>query len=516
MKKLFIILLFCLGFISVSFSEDIDETIYCEEVKKIIISNKSTFKNNNFENLATTADYFGIELDFIRSEGDWDSFVIIDKIHPKLQKVLKEDNMELFRNDTIYEINGKKVSDYTEESFNSQLDMEYISFKIKESDKIYTLKKRSYGFVPLFLDVEADNLSNIDTKNSSFNIDITIITSVEDLYFSTLLDESDLYDNLGIDPQTHASDTSFSCLLDYNFILENYHFPNIGIKNFTSNNNHSQKFIMRYFPLHYCEDENYVDCHNSKQEERGYVFLELSKRYTGFINNNFELFNFPFDSQNLKIEFTSLEDPIEVYESEGVEIRYFDVTTSSLAEDYLYNFKVNTLEWEVFKPYYIYSSNYNHNIDASIPSVILSIPIERFANYYIFKIFVPVLLLLIISWTVFWVDPRELQSRVTISVVGLLSLIAYNFVIDADLPKLSYLTLMDNLILLSYVFAGLPTIQSVLCKYYVQKNKIKIAYKLDIYCKFYMPPCYLLSFAMLLYQNEVTFNFAYLLKYLPF
>ena len=32
--------------------------------------------------------------------------------------------------------------------------------------------------------------------------------------------------------------------------------------------------------------------------------------------------------------------------------------------------------------------------------------------------------------------PRELESKLTITIVCLLSLIAYNFVIDKDLPKL--------------------------------------------------------------------------------
>ena len=40
-------------------------------------------------------------------------------------------------------------------------------------------------------------------------------------------------------------------------------------------------------------------------------------------------------------------------------------------------------------------------------------------------------------------------------------MIAYNFVIDEDLPKLSYLTIIDNIILLSYVFATVPNFLSI-------------------------------------------------------
>ena len=49
----------------------------------------------------------------------------------------------------------------------------------------------------------------------------------------------------------------------------------------------------------------------------------------------------------------------------------------------------------------------------------------------------------------------------TVSVVCLLSLIAYTFIADKDLPKLSYLTVMDYIILLSYFFAAVPTVQTI-------------------------------------------------------
>ena len=61
-----------------------------------------------------------------------------------------------------------------------------------------------------------------------------------------------------------------------------------------------------------------------------------------------------------------------------------------------------------------------------------------------------------------WIKPKEIESRLTITIVCLLSLIAYNFVIDADLPKLEYLTIMDYIILASYVYSTIPTFLSIL------------------------------------------------------
>ena len=76
--------------------------------------------------------------------------------------------------------------------------------------------------------------------------------------------------------------------------------------------------------------------------------------------------------------------------------------------------------------------------------------IERKSGYYVFKIILPIILILMVCWSVVWIDPKELESRLTITIVCLLSLIAYNFVIDKDLPKLEYFTVLDWIIFTVY------------------------------------------------------------------
>ena len=77
--------------------------------------------------------------------------------------------------------------------------------------------------------------------------------------------------------------------------------------------------------------------------------------------------------------------------------------------------------------------------------------------------------ILVISWSVFWVRGSQLEAKVNVTIVCLLSLIAYNFIIDEDLPKLPYLTFLDSFILLSYFYTGIATILCVTS--FVQKLK---------------------------------------------
>ena len=116
----------------------------------------------------------------------------------------------------------------------------------------------------------------------------------------------------------------------------------------------------------------------------------------------------------------------------------------------------------------------------------LSFEIERKSGYYIFKIILPILLILSICWSSVWINPKELESRLTITIVCLLSLIAYNFVIDSDLPKLEYLTIMDYIILISYFYATIPNFLSIICFELIKKKKNKtLSLKIENFAKSY-------------------------------
>ena len=121
----------------------------------------------------------------------------------------------------------------------------------------------------------------------------------------------------------------------------------------------------------------------------------------------------------------------------------------------------------------------------------LAIAIKRESTYYLTKIFLPILLILIISWSTFWINPREIESRITVSIVCLLSLIAYNFVVDKDLPRLSYLTLMDITILVSYFFSGIPVIQTVAVGALISKKR-RLVESLDKIFRYLTPVAYFL------------------------
>jgi hypothetical protein len=147
----------------------------------------------------------------------------------------------------------------------------------------------------------------------------------------------------------------------------------------------------------------------------------------------------------------------------------------------------------------------NDNLkDRTFDGFKLSYEIDRKSNYYIYKIIIPIFLILVVCWSSVWINPRELESRLTITIVCLLSLIAYNFVIDKDLPKLEYFTIMDYLILVSYVYAAIPTFVSVITFQSIKmrnKNLLKkINFAEDRVKKFGLLSYFLIMIVIILYN----------------
>ena len=105
----------------------------------------------------------------------------------------------------------------------------------------------------------------------------------------------------------------------------------------------------------------------------------------------------------------------------------------------------------------------------------LEIDLERKSGYYLYKVILPIIIILIVCWASLWINPKELEAKLTITIVCLLSLIAYNFIIDGQIPKLAYLTILDWIILTSYFYAALPNVLGIyFYNLYINKNNKKL------------------------------------------
>jgi hypothetical protein len=210
------------------------------------------------------------------------------------------------------------------------------------------------------------------------------------------------------------------------------------------------------------------------------------------IKNDFDLRNFPFDKQRVVFNFSETKD-IDVY------INASDSVYSNL--DMLMNEKLIN-GWKLVD-YRVVGENYQEQRfyeDVYLNALNIILEIERESSYYVYKIILPIVLILMVCWSVMWITPKELEARLTVTIVCLLSLIAYNFVIDSEIPKLEYLTTMDWIIFTSYIFATIPNFLCIISHKLYKKNK-NLCFRIEEKAKYFGPISYVLIILLIISYN---------------
>jgi len=168
------------------------------------------------------------------------------------------------------------------------------------------------------------------------------------------------------------------------------------------------------------------------------------QRVWGDFSESLELREFPFDTQQLKISLVNVKFGAR-------QVRYHIDPQSGVAET------LRIPDWQVrswgVSPQLL-PIGHNHT---ERPAVVVSLEVERYASYFILKVILPLILIVAMSWMVFWIDPSMAAPQISVAVTAMLTLIAYRFAIGGMVPRLGFLTSLDYFVMGStiLVFVGL-------------------------------------------------------------
>jgi len=176
------------------------------------------------------------------------------------------------------------------------------------------------------------------------------------------------------------------------------------------------------------------------------------QRLSGELAVAMQLKNFPFDKQRLPIDFISyLYSPDAVRFSINTDISG-DAGSFSAAG---WRMRIREPEFGEF------------TVPAAgvvRPRMTYFIEAQRNAQYYLLTMFLPMTLIVFMSWTVFWLQPDIVPARIGISTASIFSLLALGFSIRLSLPAVSYMTRADLFVigctLLIFVALGVAVIGS--------------------------------------------------------
>ena len=203
------------------------------------------------------------------------------------------------------------------------------------------------------------------------------------------------------------------------------------------------------------------------------------QRVWGSFSQPLELRDFPFDRQVFEIQLIAYG-----YTSETVE---FVVDPKSRIAERFSLPDWTIVDWKVeSKPIQAVPGG------KAIALVTFSFDATRRAGYFIGKVIVPLLLIVAMSWVVFWIDPRESGTQVSVAVTSILTLIAYRFAVGAHLPNVEYMTRLDLFVLGSSILVFASLIQVVVTSSFAKTDRYLEARRIDRWCRCLFPIVFVL------------------------
>jgi hypothetical protein len=157
------------------------------------------------------------------------------------------------------------------------------------------------------------------------------------------------------------------------------------------------------------------------------------QRLFGQFASPLDLHRFPADEQDLAIRGASYR-----YGPEAVEFVADSARTGRLA-------KMSVAGWNIGQPAIeVMALEIPGNVRAG---VVLSLKAGRETGYYTLTMVVPLVLIALMAWAVFWIDPTLLPPQVSVATASVFALIAFRFSLSLQLPRVSYLTMADWFVL---------------------------------------------------------------------
>ena len=201
------------------------------------------------------------------------------------------------------------------------------------------------------------------------------------------------------------------------------------------------------------------------------VFIESSgkityqERFTATLQApDFDFQDYPFDRQLFKVR-VDLNIPTEIFTFKEI-----DNPAEPLGDE------LGEEEWTVIKHYStIEKIPFGTNLEKS--RFTRTIEVRRHLNFYLFRIFIPLFLIISISWVIFFL--KDYGRQLEVASGNLLVFVAFNFAISNDVPRLGYLTLLDRIIITSFACAALVVLISVYQKRLEANGRMELADRID-------------------------------------
>lgn len=192
-------------------------------------------------------------------------------------------------------------------------------------------------------------------------------------------------------------------------------------------------------------------------------FVTYIERFDTVLSNDYDLKRFPFDTQVLQFE-------VQPFLSTASEIRFAPQPLQSTGVSPEQHTQLAA--WEINDLRYTAEKVARDRFLPPTQEAVFQLAVKRRSGFYLWKIFVPLAMMTLVPVVVFWIDVEQFDWLLKVPMTMLLSMVAFEFTITRDLPRVGYVTFLDAVFLASFALCFL-CIFEITAVYLMQKRGMR-------------------------------------------
>lgn len=207
-----------------------------------------------------------------------------------------------------------------------------------------------------------------------------------------------------------------------------------------------------------------------------------------------DLKNYPFDTQLLPItvensqlemeEMLFVDDRISYEKSGAPEVRWGLSPTLEIPD-----YTLKRVDRDIYEAKYptSFGDPTRNPMGTHYSRYTLKVSFVREYWSYAFKILIPLLIILLMAYLVFFLPPAQLDTAASVAMTALLSCMAYNVAVSQNMPEIGYLVLSDKFFIATYVLLFITLAQTFIAFILDTKGRPAGALKLDLASRWIFP-----------------------------
>ncbi len=196
---------------------------------------------------------------------------------------------------------------------------------------------------------------------------------------------------------------------------------------------------------------------------------------------------FPFDTQTLEAKMIAFGN------YDGQVMLEVDARVLGATEEHIQsNERVNIAQWRLINLDMVAGlADYRYyGAPKQLSEIRLLITLERRSANVVWKVIIPLIVLVLLMWAVFWMEVDNLSDRLNIAFIGILTIVAYQFLIDGTMPRISYFTFTDTVLLYSFLVMCLAIFESLILYSLCKAGRKEAAERVDRAAQWSFPILY--------------------------